>query len=96
MGQRLKTTSCSSRIPQVDYHHPHDGLQVSVTPAPGDLTFSSGLRGHLHTWRHTLTQTHVNENITISKELKMESCNTVSGYITRVTVEGIRSMPMCL
>lgn len=35
--------------------------QLSITPALGDLTASSGLLGYLHTCAYTFIQIHINE-----------------------------------
>ena len=44
---------CSSRGPEFVSQQPHDGPQLSITPVPGDLTFSSGLHGHCKWFRQS-------------------------------------------
>ena len=45
-AQRLKALADRLEDPGFGSQHLHGGSQPSVTPAPGDLTPSSGLFGH--------------------------------------------------
>lgn len=45
-GPRVKSTGCSSRRAVFKSQYPHVGLQLSVSPVPGDSMSSSGLCGH--------------------------------------------------
>jgi hypothetical protein len=39
-GSVVKSPDCSSRRPGFNSQHLHSSLQLSVTPVPGDLTYS--------------------------------------------------------
>jgi hypothetical protein len=57
-----KNTGCSYRGPKFESQHPHSSLQPSVTPVPGDPTFSSDFHWHqAHMW-HTYLHTHKTHN----------------------------------
>lgn len=70
-GLVVKNTGCSFKGSQFNSQLPHGSSQCSVTPAPRDLTFSSGLCRQcthmVHRYSSGKIPTHVKEKLKLKK-----------------------------